>query len=293
MGGAGDEACQRGARDCARGRSGLRWQLIFVMRLLVLSLGNTSLFGGVFAGARLVRTFRLPAAELVRLPGRAGTRIDAAVLCSVVPALTPDVVRLIRRTWGVEPERLTAAAAHGLKIGYRRPRELGADRVAAALGARELFPRRNVIVVDCGTATTVTALRRDGTVLGGAILPGLSLWPEMLAARTAQLPRVAPVRPRRALGRAPAEGIASGVYFGQVGAIREVVARVRAEAFGRAAAVVVGTGGHARRLEDEKLFAVVAPTLILSGLQAYSVRISFHATSVSSRQDPPRRHHIG
>lgn len=240
------------------------------MRILAISVGNTSLFVGRFAEARCVAAFRLASAELARLPQRAGKAFEAVAVCSVVPALTPDVLRLVRRVWGIEARVLTAEAEHGLKIGYRRPRELGADRVAAALGVAEKFPGKKAIVVDCGTATTVTALRGDGTILGGAILPGLALWPEALAARTAQLPRVAPGRPRAALGRSTREGIASGSFFGHAGAIREVVARVRAEAFGRAKALVVGTGGNAARFADEKLFDRIEADLGLHGLAAFA-----------------------
>ncbi|HVU23064.1 MAG TPA: type III pantothenate kinase [Opitutus sp.] len=240
------------------------------MRTLAISIGNTSLFAGVFSGPRLVRAFRLEAKELISLPGRARGAIDAAVVCSVVPALTPDVLRLIRRAWGIEATQLTAASAHGLKIGYRDPRELGADRVAAALGAREKFPHANVIVVDCGTATTVTALRRDGTICGGAILPGMGLWAEMLAGRTAQLPRVSLARPRGALGRSTREGIAAGVFFGHVGAVRELVGRVRREAFGRAKAVAVGTGGSAALFRREGVFDGLEPNLVLLGLRGFA-----------------------
>ncbi len=242
------------------------------MRTLVLSLGNTSLFGGVFAEARLVSSFRLLPADLVRLPRRVRGHIERAALCSVVPALTPDVLRLIQRTWQLEARVLTADAPHGLTIGYRRPRELGADRVATALGARTLFPQTNAIIVDCGTATTVTALRREGTVLGGVIFPGLALWPEMLAARTAQLPRVTLARPRAVLGRSPREGIAGGIFYGQLGAIRETVARVRTEAFGRAACVVVGTGGNAPAFAQENVFDEIAPTLALQGLASFAAQ---------------------
>ena len=179
------------------------------MRTLVLNVGNTALFCGVFDGERLTTAFRMPPADLIKLPRRVRGRIDAAAICSVVPPLTPDVLRLIRRTWDREPFVLTAEGKHGLEIGYRRPSELGTDRIATALGARARFPGENVIVVDCGTATTFTALRRDGRLLGGAILPGIALWPEMLHARTAQLPRVTLTRPRVAMGRSPRESIAS------------------------------------------------------------------------------------
>jgi type III pantothenate kinase len=170
----------------------------------------------------------------------------------------------------VGPRVLSSASSLGLKVGYRRPGRLGADRIAGALGARAAFPGRNVIVVDCGTATTLTALSGDGVLLGGAILPGIGLWPEMLAARTAQLPRVAPRRPASALGRSTEEGLRSGFFHGHAGAIRELVRQIRKEAFGRANAVVIGTGGHAPRFAREGLFTTLAPALVLHGLFAYA-----------------------
>lgn len=240
------------------------------MRTLAISIGNTSLFAGVFVDARLLRSFRLRHDELGALPARVGRAVDAVALCSVVPVLTSRVAEVARRTWSVAPRVLTADTVDVLTIGYRRPRELGTDRLAAALGAFDRWPGKDVIVIDCGTATTVTALRRDGRVLGGAILPGLTLSAEALATRTAQLPRVAARRPRSVVGRSPAEAIASGVFFGHVGAIRELVARVRREAFGRTPALVVGTGGHAPQLACEVPFDVHEPHLVLLGLRRFA-----------------------
>lgn len=239
---------------------------------LTLNVGNSSLFAGVFRDGRCMKSFRLPADALVQLPARVRGSVEQAAICSVVPALTPDVLRLIRRVWKIEAGVLTAVSPHGLKIGYREPQTLGADRVAAAFGARVLFPRRNVIVVDCGTATTVTALRRDGTILGGVIFPGIDLALDSLAEGTAQLPRIAARRPRFAIGRSPSEGIASGGFYAQRGAIRETVARVRAEAFPRSEAVVVGTGGRAALFAREKLFDTIEPLLVLKGLHDFAAR---------------------
>lgn len=246
-------------------------------RTLAVSIGNTSLFAGVFTGARLGRTARFAPAEFDRLLAFAGPRLDSLVLCSVVPARTATIVRALRRATGVAPLTLDATAPHGLAIGYREPARLGADRVAAALGARARFPNENLLVVDFGTATTVTALRRDGALLGGAILPGLTLAAQSLHARTAQLPLIPARAPRRALGRAPEEAIASGVFFGQVGAVRELVARLRREAFGRARVRIVATGGHAPLFRAENLFDVHAPHLVLEGLRAFAARASVHA----------------
>jgi type III pantothenate kinase len=245
------------------------------MRTLVFSIGNTSLTGGVWRNGKLSSRFRIPvslgAREIVRrLSDRIRGPFDRAAYCSVVPALTGPVSRGIGRIAGIGIRRLDAGSAHGLRIGYRRPGELGADRVAAALGARIRFPGRDVVVVDGGTATTVTALGRDGAVRGGAILPGLGLWPSMLAARTAQLPEIDPRRPRSALGRSTAEGLAAGIWHGHVGAVRELVLRIRAEAFGRRRPVVVGTGGSARTLEGAGILSAEDPDLVLRGLWSFA-----------------------
>jgi type III pantothenate kinase len=87
-----------------------------------------------------------------------------------------------------------------LMLAYHRPEELGVDRLATALGAQKLYPRKNVMVVDCGTATTLTLLRRDGCLLGGAIMPGAALWAQALAQRTAQLPEVKLQLPKQVVG---------------------------------------------------------------------------------------------
>jgi type III pantothenate kinase len=243
-------------------------------RTLAIDIGNTTVFGGVFQGRRLVRRFRLPthggtgASAWPRLGP-----VDRAVLCSVVPYATAATHRAIARHCGVKTQVLSPEAPHGLAIAYRDPARLGSDRLACALGARELCPNANVIVVDCGTATTITAVHRRGAILGGAILPGVGLWPAALAARTAQLPAVAVVRPRHAVGRSPEEALHSGIFHGHAGAIREVVARVRTEAFGRAAVTVIGTGGNAAPFAPAGIFTTVQPDLILTGLNAFVARL--------------------
>ena len=165
------------------------------MRVLLLNIGNTSLLGGIVTLGRFERQFRVPTAEVKTeaklrrfLTAEARGTFDRAALGSVVPELTLPLCAAVKRATGVAPRVLRAENVHALTIAYKRPRELGADRVAAALGAHTCFPGREKIVVDFGTATTVTAVTATGTVAGGAILPGFGLWAEMLASRTAQLP---------------------------------------------------------------------------------------------------------
>jgi type III pantothenate kinase len=280
------------------------------MRLLVISIGNTNIRAGLFSGDQLIAKFQVPIVERVerhaltsaatsertrahsersrprkrvavdlratakalrrRLNAHFPKKVDAAGLCSVVPTLTPAVAAVIASLFRLHPRLLTAVANHGLKIGYRRPRELGTDRLASALGAAKRFPGQNILVVDCGTATTITALSRKGALLGGAILPGLALWPAMLASRTAQLPRITPGRPRRALGRSTREGLRSGIWFGHVGAVRELIEKIGREAFGKSKVLIIGTGGNAPSLGPAVLFDVLEPDLILYGLKHFA-----------------------
>src|SRR5690349_9435550 len=116
-----------------------------VMRTLTLAIGNTSILVGTFSGRRLERAWRssrtpdhtdravrnATTSEIENVHGS----FDRVVFCSVVPHLTDTVIRTIRRRWKIDPLLLTATSAHGLRIGYREPSELGADRVAAAVGA--------------------------------------------------------------------------------------------------------------------------------------------------------------
>jgi|GEM_PF-452186 len=274
-------------------------------RTLALDLGNSTLALGLFEGGHLLRHSHLPndasAEQIVnkvrcltggqqtasaarnkrRAAVNAARQIKAACGCSVVPERTAPLLAALETAFGLRPLLLTPTAAHGLKIAYRRPAQIGADRVAAALGARKLYPRQNCIIIDCGTATTLTFLSRDGTLLGGAILPGLALWGDALARATAKLPRVtlprppavdaraqpaddaptssspieqptaAPQRGRAKLKQPTAAAVATdtasairaGLLYGHAGAIRELATRGAIEAFGpRAAARAIRIG---------------------------------------------------
>jgi type III pantothenate kinase len=246
------------------------------VRTLALDLGNSTLFAGLFDGERLLRSARIDA-DRAALRRFIRGKVDCVALCSVVPDRTAALVKTVRSALSVDPLVLTPLSEHGLKITYTVPAKLGADRVAVALGATKLFPKQNAIVVDCGTATTLTFLRRDGTLLGGAILPGLDLWPEALARRTARLPEVK-LRPAKCVvARDTEEALRSGILHGHAGAIRELIREGRREVFGRARAVVIGTGGQVTHFNRHRLFTATEPGLILHGLQLFATRQTTHA----------------
>jgi type III pantothenate kinase len=248
------------------------------MRTLAINIGNSSLLGACFAGRSLQRRFRFDTDDVAsprgftRLlaPLLKGLSFERIVLCSVVPDLTVPLAQRLEKTTRCNPLVLSSRSPHGLSIAYRDPAKLGTDRLAACLGASALYPKRNVIVVDFGTASTVTALSAEGVILGGAIIPGAGLWSRALVSGTAQLPPVVPKKPRSPLGRSPEEAIASGIFYGHSGALARLIKEVGNKAFGTKKSLVLATGGQAKLFSGEKLFTRHEPDLILHGLRHFA-----------------------
>ena len=128
-------------------------------------------------------------------------------------------------------------------------------------------PDKNLIVVDFGTATTVCAISSDRVFLGGNIIPGVRLAMEALDEKTAQLPSVESVPVQTSIGRTTVESIQSGLFWSNVGMVKELVSRMSAEAFSDDPPVVIATGGFAHLFDSAELFDDVVSDLILIGLQ--------------------------
>jgi type III pantothenate kinase len=248
--------------------------------ILALDVGNSQIFGGVFSGGALTVRFRkasrppTSADELglflravLRENGHDPAAVQQIAFCSVVPDLIYSLRSCCRKYFGLDPFILRAGVKTGLKIRYRNPLEVGPDRIANAIGATHLYPERNLIIIDFGTATTFDVIRAGRDYLGGIILPGLRISMEALEKNTARLPNVEIVPPSELVGRSTIEGIQSGLYFGNRAAVQGLTRELRAEAFGGERAFVIGTGGFSRLFEQEQLFDVVLPDLILLGLE--------------------------
>lgn len=247
--------------------------------LLCLDIGNSQIHGGVFDGGLRLQfrktthplgssdEFGVFFASVLRENEVDPKAVKRVAICSVVPAALHPVRSACLKYFHAEPFVLQAGVKTGLKVRYRNPHEVGADRIAAAIGATQRRPNANLIVVDCGTATTLEVVTATGDYLGGAILPGVGISVEILAGRTAKLPSVEIARPTAALGRSTSESMQAGIYHGHVGAIRQLVGQLAQEAFGGQRPHVVATGGFARLLESEKLFDEVVPELVLNGLK--------------------------
>ena len=129
----------------------------------------------------------------------------------------------------------------GIPIRFDNPREVGADRIANAVAALDLFGAPS-IVVDLGTATTFDAISAAGEYLGGVIVPGLEISMDALFAHAAALRRVELVAPRHVIGRSTVESMQSGAIYGQAALVEGLCARISAE-IGPARVIVTGGFG--------------------------------------------------
>jgi type III pantothenate kinase len=247
--------------------------------ILVLDVGNSQIFCGVFRQEELVSQFRYASTgkgssdeigvflrSALRENGVDPESIKIIAISSVVPELNYTLRSCCQKYFAIEPMILRPGLKTGLKIAYKDPKEVGSDRIADAMGAMKLFPNRNLVVVDFGTATTVCAITKDRVFLGGNIMPGMRLAMEALEAKTAKLPSVEIKPVRTAVGKTTIESIQSGLYWSNVGMVRELVSRISAEAFAEEAPLVIATGGFSNLFHREDLFDHVVSDLILVGL---------------------------
>jgi type III pantothenate kinase len=253
--------------------------------ILSLDVGNTTIHGGLFDGETLKFQFRRTTdshassdelgvflRNVLRENGAEPSNVKQIAICCVVPDALHSLRGACQKYFGLAPFVLQAGVKTGLNIKYRNPTEVGADRIADAIAGTHLYPNRNLLIVDFGTATTIEVVTRQREYLGGVIFAGLRLSMEALQAKTAKLPAVEIVRvdSKMALGRTTIESIQSGLFFGTVGTIQELKRRLTDECFnggnGDDKPIVIATGGFSGLFEDTGLFDEVIPDLVLKGL---------------------------
>lgn len=242
--------------------------------LLTLDLGNTALSGAVWRNGRLARPWFIRVGK-GSFPGRLEAwlrnlgrreKIGEAILASVVPARDSAIRRLCRGLLGVSCRDLKDCLPPDLVIRYRRPADVGADRLANAIGAYRLYGGP-AIVVDFGTAITFDVVSGDFEYLGGVIAPGVQISAEALFRRTALLPTVEIRPPERVLGEDTVSAIRSGVHFGTLGLVERVARELKKELGWGRGVKMIATGGQARAiLSRSRLIRIIDPHLTLRGL---------------------------
>ncbi len=245
--------------------------------LLAIDIGNTSIIIGVFQENKLFKDWRIKSERektcdeykvtlmnLFTLSALDVSRIESVILSSVVPPLTPVFQELSQTLFQAKPMIVGPGLKTGMPILYENPLEVGADRVVSSIAALEKYGGP-CIVVDFGTATTFDAVSSQGEYVGGAIAPGIQIAAEALYLKTAKLPRIEIIKPKRAIGRTTVSSMHSGLYFGYIGLVDRIIAEIKKE-LGEGTKVVA-TGGFSSMIFDVvDVLDFYEPHLVLEGL---------------------------
>lgn len=247
--------------------------------ILIIDVGNSQIYGGVFDQGEIRLRFRRTSKSgassdeigiflrsVLRENELDPAKIDQIGICTVVPEALHSIRNACMKYFDRAPFILQAGVKTGLKIKYKNPLEVGADRISDAIAAVHEYPDRDLLIVDFGTATTFSAVTADKQYLGGVITAGVRISMEALESKTSKLSSVEIVPMEHCLARATVESIQSGLFFGAIGQVKEIRDRIADEAFGGKRPMVIGTGGFASLFAKTGIFDVENPDLVLKGV---------------------------
>jgi len=207
--------------------------------LLAIDSGNTNVVFAVYDGEqprgrwrassdarRTADEYAVWLTQLMALDGLSASDIDGAIIASVVPPTVYDLKTLCSRYFGVKPLLIGDPEVElGIEV---KAQQVGADRLVNAVAGYKAYGGA-LIIIDFGTATSFDVVAPDGSYEGGVIAPGVNLSVEALYKASAQLPRIAVVRPEAVVGKSTVPAMQSGLYWGYVAMIDGMVARIKAE----------------------------------------------------------------
>ncbi|WP_282938170.1 type III pantothenate kinase [Paenibacillus sp. RC67] len=246
--------------------------------ILAVDVGNTNIVLGLYEGKQLLHHWRLSTNRssttdeygmmiynLFQHSELELEQVEGIIISSVVPPLMFVLEQLCSKYLKKTPLIVGPGIKTGLNVRYENPREVGADRIANAVAAIELYGTP-CIVVDFGTATTFDYIDESGQYIGGAVAPGIGISTEALYQRAAKLPRIELVKPKSVVGRNTVASMQAGIIYGFAGQVDGIVGRIREEH--HAHAKVVATGEMAELIASEsRTIEKVNPLLTLQGLQ--------------------------
>lgn len=250
---------------------------------LAIDIGNTNITVGLFKiqngkiGKSPAKVWRMSTAkgqtadeygtmlmDMFYYSGFNAKDVSHVAAANVVPALNNVFEEFVKKYFNKKIFFVNYINNGGLKFAYGNPKEAGADRIADAVAAFSLYGG-GTVVIDFGTATTFDCIDLKGRYLGGSIAPGPAISARSLSMKTAQLPQVEMKKPLKTIGSSTVECLQSGIYFGYVGLLKEILARIKKE---MKVNHIIATGGLAEMMSGEiKEIEAICPDLTLEGIK--------------------------
>ena len=245
--------------------------------ILAVDIGNSNIVIGCFERDTVLFVERLSTNQqctaleyvisiknILELNGTDKNSIEGCIISSVVPSVTETVRTALERLTHTRVMIVGPGIRTGLKILLDNPVQLGSDRVADAVAAVNLYPAP-LVIIDMGTATTVSVIDKDKNYLGGMIIPGLRVSLDSLTMRTSQLPKIGIEPPKRVIGANTVECMKSGIVYYSAAGIDGVIDRIE-ESLG-SKCTVVSTGGLADKIIPYcRREIIIDEQLLLKGL---------------------------
>lgn len=246
--------------------------------LLAVDIGNTNITLGAFEESALTFTARIATdsektadqyaveiKSLLELNGRSPEEIEDSIIASVVPAVGKSISKAVSKLCHIVPLMLGPGVKTGLNIKIDNPAQLGADLVAGAVGALDVYTTP-CVVIDMGTASTVSVIDKNGTFLGGVIAAGVRLTLKALAENTAMLNSIPIEAPKSVIGGNTVECMQSGLVFGTAAMLDGLIKRISNE-LGETPTVVAAGGLSKEIITHCEADIIYNENLLLDGLR--------------------------
>ena len=245
--------------------------------ILALDTGNTNIVVGACEGDRILFSARVATdhqkteheyavffRNILLMQGLDRHKIDGAIISSVVPQLTEILKRAVKICCEVDPLVVGPGLKTGLNILIDNPKQLGSDLVVDAVAALNEY-KPPLIILDLGTASTMSVVDKKGNYRGGVIIPGVRISLDALASRASQLQNIGLEAPEHVIGTNTIDCMKSGLIYGQACMFDGMIERIEQELGQKA--TVIATGGLARPiLTHSKRDVIIDDDLLIKGL---------------------------
>jgi len=224
--------------------------------ILAIDMGNTNIvIGGIdkkrtYFEERIttnhVKTgleYAINIKNILEINGIDRHQVEGAIMSSVVPPLNAALSSAVKKIFGFHPKLVGSGMKTGLNILMDNPKTVGSDMIVDAVAAINNYPCP-IVIIDMGTATTMSVVDRRGSYIGGVILPGLRVSLDSLSSKTAQLPSISLDIPKKVIGKNTIDCMRSGIMYGSAGMLDGILDRMEQE-IGESP-TVIATGGLSR-----------------------------------------------